>query len=225
MERIRIKFEKTGGMRYTSHLDMQKVWIRALLRAKLPLAYTQGFHPTPKVGYAWPLPLGWGTSGELIDIWLDDPSGAEVEAGSFIRDVNRCMPEGLKIISIEKLPYSDPALTIAIQSAVYRMIFTEETTEDALRDKMENLMKQEKIERERRGKVYDMKPLIEDWSVGTDNRNNVFMQVQMAARDSAMGRPDELAAVLGFDPFAVNIERLEYLLRQDDSGLRSGSHD
>ena len=58
MERIRIKFEKTGAMRYTSHLDLQKVWIRALLRAKLPLAYTQGFHPTPKVGYAWPLPLG-----------------------------------------------------------------------------------------------------------------------------------------------------------------------
>ena len=100
MERIRIKFEKTGAMRYTSHLDLQKVWIRALLRAKLPLAYTQGFHPTPKVGYAWPLPLGWGTKGELIDIWLDDPTGAEVEAESFIPLVNRSMPDGLKIHAI-----------------------------------------------------------------------------------------------------------------------------
>ena len=212
MERIRIKFEKTGAMRYNSHLDLQKVWIRALLRAKLPLAYTQGFHPTPKVGYAWPLPLGWGTKGELIDIWLDDPTGAEVEAERFIPLVNRSMPDGLKILAIEKLPYSDPALTIVIQSAVYRMVFPRGTAVSALQDKMEGLMAQDVIERERRGKVYDMKPLIESWSVSADEEGRACMQVQMAARDSAMGRPDELAAAFGFDPFEVNIVRLEYLL-------------
>ncbi len=212
MERIRIKFEKNGAMRYTSHLDMQKVWIRALLRAKLPLAYTQGFHPTPKVGYAWPLPLGWGTKGELIDIWLDDPQNKEVCPEAFIRDVNRSMPEGLRIISIEKLPYSDPALTIAIRSALYRMIFPAEITEEELHAKMAALMERDTIERERRGKVYDMKPLIEDWHCGTYQYGRAYLQVQMAARDSAMGRPDELASELGFDPFAVNIERLEYFL-------------
>lgn len=215
MERLRILFEKTGGMRYTSHLDLQKVWIRALLRAKLPLAYTQGFHPTPKVGYAWPLPLGWGTKGELIDIWLDDPTGAEVEAASFIENVNRSMPDGLRILGIEKLPYSDPALTIVIQSAVYQMTFPRGTEECTVRGKMESLMSQETIERERRGKVYDMKPLVESWECGSDEEGRACMTVQMAARDSAMGRPDELAAALGFDPFEVNIVRLRYLLKQD----------
>ena len=212
MERIRITFEKTGSMRYTSHLDMQKVWIRALLRAKLPLAYTQGFHPTPKVAYAWPLPLGWGTEGELMDIWLDDPEGKEAEAESFIRDVNNSMPAGLRILSIEKLPYSDPALTIVIQSAVYLIIFPDNRNAEDLKEKMTELISQETIERERRGKIYDMKPLIEDWLCGTDDNGEVFMKVQMAARDSAMGRPDELAAALGFDPFAVNITRLKYIL-------------
>ncbi len=212
MERIRITFEKTGAMRYTSHLDMQKVWIRALLRAKLPLAYTQGFHPTPKVAYAWPLPLGWGTEGELMDIWLDNPEEKEVKADSFIRDVNNAMPAGLRILSIEKLPYSDPALTIVIQSAVYQIIFPDYQNTEDLKEKMTELMSQETIERERRGKIYDMKPLIEDWLCGTDDNGEVFMKVQMAARDSAMGRPDELAAALGFDPFAVNITRLKYIL-------------
>ncbi|MBR6090742.1 MAG: TIGR03936 family radical SAM-associated protein, partial [Anaerolineaceae bacterium] len=191
MERIRICFEKTGAMRYTSHLDLQKVWIRALLRAKLPLAYTQGFHPTPKVAYAWPLPLGWGTEGELMDIWLDDPSGKEVEAGSFIPLVNRSMPAGLKIRSIEKLPYSDPALTIVIQSAVYRVSFPENVTLQHLQEQMSGIMSQETILRERRGKSYDMKPLIENWECGVTGDNEVLMDVQMAARDSAMGRPDE----------------------------------
>ena len=213
MERIRITFEKSGAMRYTSHLDLQKVWVRALLRAKLPLAYTQGFHPTPKVGYAWPLPLGWGTKGELIDIWLDDPSGNEADPETFIRDVNRSMPDGLKILSIEKLPYSAPALTIVIQSAVYRMFFPGETSEQDLLAKMNELTSRDTIERERRGKVYDLKPLIENWSTGTTEDGAAFIQVQMAARDSAMGRPDELADALGYDPFEVNIERIQYILK------------
>ena len=213
MERIRITFEKTGAMRYTSHLDLQKVWIRALLRAKLPLAYTQGFHPTPKVAYAWPLPLGWGTQGELMDIWLDDPDGKEADAETFIRDVNRSMPAGLKILDIEKLPYSDPALTIIIQSAVYLISFPERISQEELNEKMTALMSQETIERERRGKIYDMKPLIEAWEVIPDPDSEAALKVQMAARDSAMGRPDELAAALDYDPFAVNIVRMKYLLK------------
>ena len=214
MERIRITFEKNGAMRYTSHLDMQKVWIRALLRAKLPLAYTQGFHPTPKVAYAWPLPLGWGTKGELMDIWVDDPAGNEVEEKTFIRDVNDSLPSGLRIIGIEKLPYSDPALTIVIQSAVYQIVFPGIDNAECLTEKMNSLMAQDVIERERRGKVYDMKPLIEDWSCGVSPDGEVYMHLQMAARDSAMGRPDELAAALDFDPFAVNIVRLKYILKK-----------
>ncbi len=213
MERIRITFEKTGAMRYTSHLDLQKVWIRALLRAKLPLAYTQGFHPTPKVAYAWPLPLGWGTQGELMDIWLDDPEGKEADEIEFISNVNRFMPAGLKILSIEKLPYSAPALTIVIQSAVYLISFPEKISKEDLQGKMQALMSQDAIERERRGKIYDMKPLVEDWCVTTDSEEEAALKVQMAARDSAMGRPDELAAALGFDPFAVNIVRIKYLLK------------
>ena len=204
MERIRITYEKSGAMRYTSHLDLQKVWIRALLRAKLPLAYTQGFHPVPKVAYSWPLPLGWGTKGELMDIWLDYPENQPTDEKIFIRDVNK----------IEKLPYSDPALTIIIQSAVYQIIFPDVKDVSEVERKMYGLMEMDKIERERRGKTYDMKPLIEDWSVGVRPDNEVFMQVQMAARDSAMGRPDELADALGFDPFAVNIERIKYILKK-----------
>lgn len=215
MERIRITYEKTGALRYTSHLDLQKVWIRALLRAKLPLAYTQGFHPTPKVAYAWPLPLGWGTNGELMDIWLDDPSEKEADQETFIRDVNRSLPLGLKILSIEKLPYSDPALTIIIQSAEYRISFPDGTKEETLQTKMESLMSQESIDRERRGKTYDMKTLIEKWQCGQDDSGSAVMTVQMAARDSAMGRPDELADALGYDPFEVNIVREKYILNRN----------
>ena len=215
MERIRITYEKTGAMRYTSHLDQQKVWMRALLRAKLPLAYTQGFHPTPKVAYAWPLPLGWGTEGELMDIWLDDPDGKETDESWFIETVNDSLPAGLRILSIDKLPaYGSPALTIAIQSAVYQIQFPECEDERSLISQMTELMARPTIERERREKIYDLKPLIENWDCRTTEDGEVVMNVQMAARDSAMGRPDELVSALGYDPFLVNIVRLRYFLSE-----------
>ena len=121
---------------------------------------------------------------------------------------------GLKILSIEKLPYSDPALTIVIRSALYRVYFPDDVTKQHLLEQMNGLMSQESILRERRGKTYDMKPLIESWECGLDEDNEVYLDVQMAARDSAMGRPDELADELGYDPFAVNIVRKKYILEE-----------
>ena len=72
MIRVRIKYAKTGWLKYTSNLDVQKIWERALRRARLPLAYSQGFNPQPRLNLAAPLPLGFTGSGELIDIWFTE---------------------------------------------------------------------------------------------------------------------------------------------------------
>ncbi len=210
MERLRITFSKTGALRYTSHLDLQMVWIRALLRAHMPLAYTQGFHPVPKVGYSWPLPLGWGTEGELIDIWLDGPEPIDEE--QFIRDVNKATPAGLIVTAVVKIPYSDPALTNVIQSAEYIMTFPAEVNESELQTKMDTLFAQDEIIRERRGKTYDLKALTESWRCYTNEEGRACIETRMAARNAAMGRPDELAAALGYDPIAVDYIRVKYIL-------------
>ncbi len=210
MERLRITFSKTGALRYTSHLDLQMVWTRALLRAHMPLAYTQGFHPVPKVGYSWPLPLGWGTEGELIDIWLD---GSEpVDGDRFIQEVNKATPVGLKVSAVEKIPYSAPALTNVIQSAEYIMTFPAEVSESELQSKMDDLFAQNEIIRERRGKTYDLKALTESWHCYTNDDGRACIATRMAARNAAMGRPDELAAALGYDPIAVDYIRVKYFL-------------
>ena len=71
MERIRICYAKTEPLRYTSNLDVHKVWERLLLRARLPLAYSQGFHHQPRINQAAPLPLGFTSRVEMVDIWLE----------------------------------------------------------------------------------------------------------------------------------------------------------
>lgn len=211
MERIRITYEKFGALRYTSHLDMQKMWVRALLRAKIPLAYTQGFHPTPKLSPAWPLPLGWAASGELIDFWIDDTQGKPLEIPDFVEIVNRATPPGLKIAQADIVPCNAPSLTGCIQSACYQVAFPDGCQSQTLRPQMENLMAQSEIIRERRGKPYDLKAMIEKWQISDDPQGRALMLLQMPAKDSAMGRPDEVVDALGYDPFAASFTRTGYL--------------
>ncbi|MDP3186130.1 MAG: TIGR03936 family radical SAM-associated protein, partial [Anaerolineales bacterium] len=64
---MRITFSKTGALRYTGHLDLQRIWERTARRAGLPLVYSQGFHPQPKIQIAAALPLGFSGRAELVD--------------------------------------------------------------------------------------------------------------------------------------------------------------
>ena len=70
--RIRIQFTKEGALRYISHLDLHSLMERSTRRAGLPLAYSQGFHPQPKIQLAAALALGFASTAELVDIWLND---------------------------------------------------------------------------------------------------------------------------------------------------------
>jgi len=79
--RIQVIFSKTDHMRYTSHLDVHRTWERTLRRARLPLAYSQGFNKRPKINLAAALPLGFTSSCEIVEFWLDgDPSKNEIES-------------------------------------------------------------------------------------------------------------------------------------------------
>jgi len=71
MQRIRVTYARTAPLRYTGHLDMQIVWERCLRRARLPLMYSQGFHPQPRINQACPLPLGMTSQMEVMDFWLE----------------------------------------------------------------------------------------------------------------------------------------------------------
>ncbi len=66
--RVRVIFSKTGALRYIGHLDLNTIWERAARRAGLPLAYTQGFHPQPKMNFASALPLGFSSRCEVMDM-------------------------------------------------------------------------------------------------------------------------------------------------------------
>ena len=95
--RIQITFTKQGALRYTGHLDLHKLWERAARRAELPLAYSQGFHPQPKMSLAAALPLGFSSRCEVLDMRLEKDIPLEG-----LRDkLQATLPSGIQVLSIE----------------------------------------------------------------------------------------------------------------------------
>jgi uncharacterized protein (DUF2344 family) len=90
--RIRAEFAKTEAMRFTSHLDLYRAWERLLRRAGLPLQFSQGYNPRPKLQLAAPLPLGMTSQVEIIDFWLSGETYDLDQIHSLIRHFSKKSP-------------------------------------------------------------------------------------------------------------------------------------
>ena len=93
-----IRFQKTGVICYTSHLDIMKVFKRSFKRAGIRLAYSQGFNPHPKMGFAQPLSLGY----ESFDEYIEFETADAYEPAEILEKMRALMPEGLTLLSIEE---------------------------------------------------------------------------------------------------------------------------
>ncbi len=118
-QRVRIVFGKRGVLQWVSHLDTMRTWERTLRRAGLPLAYTQGFSPHPRIALAAPLPVGFEGERELMDIWLDPA----LEPGIVRAQIERRLPPGLDVVEVEEVAERLPSLQSQLRAARYRIGF------------------------------------------------------------------------------------------------------
>ena len=197
--RIRITFAKQGALRYTGHLDLHRLWERAARRAELPLAYSQGFHPQPKMNIAAALPLGFSSRCEIIDMRLE----REIPLDGLREKLQETLPTGIQVSSIEAVDDKLPALQTLVASAEYEVTLTEAIDRSDLEARIDSLMATESIVRERRGKTYDLRPLIEELEL--EDETKIF--IRLAAREGATGRPEEVLDLLGIAFEGTCIER------------------
>jgi len=201
--RARITFTKQGALRYTGHLDLHRLWERAMRRADLPLSYSQGFHPQPKISLASALPLGFSSRGEVLDVRFNDEIPTEEITGR----LKVSLPPDIQVTHVESVDEREPALQTQVLSATYDVHLTEPVDGSDLTRKVEELMMSESLPRERRGKIYDLRPLIETLDVNIEADGKVWMQMKLAARDGATGRPEEVLNALGILPEYTLVER------------------
>ena len=197
--RIQITFSKQGPLRYTGHLDLHKLWERAARRAELPLAYSQGFHPQPKMNIASALPLGFSSRCELLDMRLEQ----EIPLDGLVEKLNNIMPEGIRVMDIKQADERAPALQTQVVSAMYEVTLKEPGLGSDLKRKIDSVMETESIIRTRRKKEYDLRPLIEDITLLSNNK----IGMRLTSKEGATGRPEEVLDVLGIAFEETRIER------------------
>jgi radical SAM-linked protein len=196
-------------MRYIGHLDLHRLWERAMRRADLPLAYSQGFHPQPKISLAAALPLGFSSRGEVLDVRLNE----EIPAGEISSRLKDNLPSDIKVTEVLPVDERLPALQTQVLSASYDVHLTEPIDGSELKRKVESVMMAESIVRERRGKSYDLRPLIEMMSVITQADGTAWLKMTLAAREGATGRPEEVLSALGIEPETARVERTRLIFK------------
>ena len=208
--RIRITFSKLGALRYTGHLDLHKLWERAARRAELPLAYSQGFHPQPKMNIAAALPLGFSSRCEVLDMRLEH----EISLDGLREKLQGTLPTGIQVTNVESIDERAPTLQTQVLSAEYEVSLAGPSTSlrtdfgSEVKRKIESVLESESIIRTRRGKEYDLRPLIEALDLLD---GEIFMK--LAAREGATGRPEEVLDVLGIAFEDTRIERTRLIFQ------------
>jgi len=186
--RFRITFATQRSLSFVSVLDLGRVWERSLRRAGVPLKYSQGFNPRPKLQFALPLPVGCAGAAEWLEVWLEEDWSPE----DLAQALRGQTPEDLAVLAVEALAADAPGVSEGLWAADYRVWLQSVPPEDVAA-RCAALLVAESLPRVRGEKAYDLRLLILELAPCPE-----CVWMRLSARPGATGRPDEVIAALGF---------------------------
>lgn len=200
--RIRLRFAKTGKIRWTSHRDLARIWERVIRRVGLPIAYSQGFSPHPKLHFGLALSTGHESVAEYIDLDLDDESpalpGPDELAGLPAR-LTDALPVGVEVTAIGVIASNATSLQQAVTSTEWD-IEIRDVTPDEVAAAIERALAAEELvtTRQRKGKdvTDDVRPYLIDLAVLGPSDAGTTIHAHLATQPRGL-RIGELLAVLG----------------------------
>lgn len=208
VQRLRMKFSKVGPTRYISHLDLARALERALNRARVPVSYTQGYNPRPRMQFASALPLGFTSEAELADVWLEE----EIDPAQAREQIMSRMAPGLVVHEVWEVSLDAPAMQASTQETAYVAMVDDFIDRPELRRRVDELLAAESVMRERRGKEYDLRPLILELRLEEDEDGALLLRMRLLLQPGKTGRPDEVLDALGLDPLSVRVHRTNIVL-------------
>ncbi len=207
-QRLIITFGKLGALKYTSNLDLAKIWERVLRRANLPILYSKGFNTRPKIQLASALPLGITSESEFLDVSLKEM----ILLDGLIEQIEAVSPAGLRVYAIAEASIHSPALQTLVRSAEYRFHFENAVDHDLLQTQIDSLMSSAAMIRseERKGRKgsFDLRPLI--YHLRIDASNDLI--AHLASGERGNFRPDDLLTELNLQDQHCSIHRLKLTL-------------
>lgn len=117
VHRVRVKFAKLGKARFLSHLELVTLFSRAIKRAGIPVRFSEGFHPLPKVVFSPPLPVGVESRAEYVDLEIN----GNINSDELMRSMNRQLPDWLKVLELREIPLKFPSISDSITKIEYSL--------------------------------------------------------------------------------------------------------
>jgi radical SAM-linked protein len=115
VQRLRVRYAKRGRLRFTSHRDFSRAFERALVRAQVPMAYSSGFNPHPRISYAGAAPTGSASEAEYLEIGL----AVEIDPDDVRARLDEALPPGLDVLEV--VPSAGGSLADLLQASIWRL--------------------------------------------------------------------------------------------------------
>lgn len=185
--RILLKFSRESQIKYISHLDIQRLFQRALRRAKIPMEYSKGYNPHLLISFATAMPLGVCSRGEYVEIQTEKYiNPIDVKAR-----LNEALPVGIQILDAAELQDNYPNVGSVIALAQYSLAFTGENAQESIKE----LLQSEEIVIEKKTKKglaqVNVRKMIHSLSI-QDNK----IKATLSLSNSESLRADKLAEIL-----------------------------
>ncbi|MBV9953096.1 MAG: DUF2344 domain-containing protein [Acidimicrobiia bacterium] len=195
MIRVRLRFAKVGKVRFTSHRDLARIWERALRRAEIPLVYSQGFSPRPRLHFGLALPTGAESWAEYLDA---DLVGDEPPPVDLAERLTAMLPAGIDVTAAALVEPGEASLQQAVERCDWR-IEVRGAGEAAAAGAVAHVLSSAELPlpRERKGQVSvdDVRPYIEELAVVGPTDAGTELTARLGTQPRGL-RPAELVAVL-----------------------------
>jgi len=226
--RVRIRFSKRGKLRWTSHRDVARMWERALRRAKVPVAYSAGFSPRPRVSFGLALPTGAESTAEYLDVELEGQASpphpaTEGEAAPLPPALDAALPsltlpDGMEVMGTAVLGQGDLSLQHAVVACRWEIEVSGET---GLAGAAQRFLDADSVvvARERKGHAVtdDIRPSV----LALEVHGQVLaclLATQLDGQPRGL-RPAELLGALGSDPGGARVLRTHQWIERDGAWL------
>lgn len=231
--KIRIKFKKNGVMKFIGHLDIMRYFQKAMRRANIDIAYSEGFSPHQIMSFAAPLGVGLTSDGEYLDIEVKSTKSSK----DAIKDLNDTMVDGIEVLEYKKLPDQAKNAMSIVAAADYKIFYKEgyeipysvkewrEKRKEFFDDREEVLITKKTKKSE---KVMDLKQLVYDFQIlEEENRPVFYLNVCTGSTDNV--KPELVLEAFyeylnrSYDAFAFQIHRLDVYAKEEENYVTLGS--
>ena len=200
-------------MKFVSHLDIMRLWQRALNRAGISLAYSEGFNPHPRISLAAPLAVGVTSEAELMDIILTKSASPHF----FTDAVSQQLPPGVEILQVYPIALNMPSLQSQVRYAEYKVELETEKGQKDIESAITSLLALKHLpwqhQRDTGPRSYDLRALIDDlWLIDWHN-GHCILGMRLRCDNSGSGRPEQVTAALGFSHYPLSLHRTKLILR------------